>query len=75
MATAKRRQLTYEERAERRRREQELTERAVAQLRSSEGWQRWLAVRARVGLRRYRGCRVSSGSVGVCPGGFKSIWR
>jgi hypothetical protein len=41
-----------EARAERRAREQELTERAVAQLRCSEGWQRWLAVRARVGLHR-----------------------
>ena len=42
MATTKRRQLTDEERAQRRRREQELTERAVAQLRCSDGWQRWL---------------------------------
>jgi hypothetical protein len=53
MDTTKRRQLTDEERAERRRQDQQLTERAVAQLRCSEGWQRWLAVRARVGLRRY----------------------
>jgi hypothetical protein len=30
-----------------------LTEQAVAQLRCSAGWQRWLTVRARVGLRRY----------------------
>ena len=30
-----------------------MTERAVAQLRSSAGWQRWLTVRAQVGLRRY----------------------
>src|SRR4051812_49702861 len=45
--------LTKEEHAERRKHEQELTERAVAQLRSSAGWQRWLTVRARVGLRRY----------------------
>ena len=45
--------LTDEERAERRKQEQELTERAVAQLRSSAGWQRWLKVRARAGLRRY----------------------
>ena len=45
--------LTVEERAERRHQEQQLTERAVAQLRSSAGWQRWLTVRARVGLRRY----------------------
>lgn len=45
--------LTDEQRAERRRQEQELTEHAVCQLRSSAGWQRWLSVRARVGLRRY----------------------
>ena len=45
--------LTEEERAERRRQEQELTERAVAQLRCSAGWQRWLTVRSSVGLRRY----------------------
>ena len=53
MASSKRPTLTDEERAERRRQEQELTERAVAQLRSSAGWQRWLTVRAQVGLRRY----------------------
>jgi hypothetical protein len=45
--------LTDQERAERRRREQQLTEQAVAQLRTSAGWQRWLTVRARTGLRRY----------------------
>jgi antirestriction protein ArdC len=45
--------MTDEQRAERRRQQQELTERAVEQLRSSSGWQRWLTVRARVGLRRY----------------------
>jgi len=53
MPSSKRQTLTDEERAERRRQEQELTERAVAQLRSSAGWQRWLTVRARVGMRRY----------------------
>jgi hypothetical protein len=53
MATTKRRQLTDEQRAQRRRQEQELTERAVAQLRCSEGWQRWLRVRGRLVLRRY----------------------
>ena len=42
-----------EERAQRRREEQELTERAVPQLRSSDGWQRWLRVRAQTGCRRY----------------------
>jgi hypothetical protein len=61
MATTKRRQLTDEERAERRRQEQELTERAVAQLRCSDGWQRWLVVRARVGLRRYSLIILSGG--------------
>jgi antirestriction protein ArdC len=45
--------MTDEERAARRRHEQQLTEQAVAQLRSSAGWQRWLTVRAQVGLRRY----------------------
>jgi hypothetical protein len=53
MATTKRRQLTHEERAQRRRQEQQLTTRAVAQLRSSDGWQPWLQVRGRLGLRRY----------------------
>ncbi len=53
MSSSKRQTLTDEERAERRQHEQELTQRAVAQLRSSAGWQRWLTVRARVGLRRY----------------------
>ena len=45
--------MSDEERAERRKQEQQLTEQAVAQLRCSAGWQRWLIVRARVGLRRY----------------------
>jgi hypothetical protein len=45
-------QLTDEQRAERRREEQELTERAVAQLRSSDGWQRWIVLRGHAGLRR-----------------------
>jgi hypothetical protein len=53
MATTKRRQSTDDERAQRRRHEQELTERAVAQLRCGDGWQRWLRVRGRLGLRRY----------------------
>jgi hypothetical protein len=53
MAHSKRPTLTDEQRAERRRQQQELTEQAVAQLRCSDGWQRWLTVRARVGLRRY----------------------
>jgi hypothetical protein len=49
----RRRPLTEEQRAARRAQERELTERAIAQLRSSAGWQAWLAVRARTGLRRY----------------------
>jgi antirestriction protein ArdC len=53
MAKRQRIALTDEQRAERRRQEQELTEQAVAQLRCSAGWQRWLTVRAQVGLRRY----------------------
>jgi len=52
MAKRERIALTDEERAERRKQQQQLTERAVAQLRSSSGWQRWLTVRARAGLRR-----------------------
>jgi len=50
--TSKRR-LTEAERAERRAQDRELTIRAVAQLRTSRGWQAWLRVRARTGLRRY----------------------
>jgi antirestriction protein ArdC len=53
MARPDRVALTDQERAERRKQEQQLTERAVAQLRSSMGWQRWLTVRAQAGLRRY----------------------
>jgi antirestriction protein ArdC len=53
MAKRERVALTDQERAERRREEQELTARAVAQLRCSAGWQRWLQCRAKVGLRRY----------------------
>ena len=44
--------LSDEQRQRRRREEQQLTEQAVAQLRSSEGWQRWLVLRGRAGLRR-----------------------
>ena len=53
MAKRQRIALTDEQRAERRRQEQQLTEQAVAQLRCSAGWQRWLTTRGRVGLRRY----------------------
>ncbi|MDA0163129.1 ArdC family protein [Solirubrobacter ginsenosidimutans] len=48
-----RRRLTEAERTEQRARDRELTVRAVEQLRSSAGWQRWLQVRGRTGLRRY----------------------
>ena len=51
--SSQRRKLTEQERAERRARDRELTEQAVARLRTSAGWQAWLAVRARTGLRRY----------------------
>src|SRR3954468_17943920 len=53
MSSPSRPQLSEAERAERRARERELTARAVEQLRTSAGWQAWLAVRARTGLRRY----------------------
>src|SRR5271167_2897689 len=39
--------LSEEERAERRRADREFARRAVEQLQSSEGWQRWLATRGR----------------------------
>ncbi|HVC07033.1 MAG TPA: ArdC family protein [Solirubrobacterales bacterium] len=46
MASSKRRRpLNEEERAERRAAERKLMEQAIEQLRSSEGWQRWLYVR------------------------------
>jgi antirestriction protein ArdC len=51
--SANHRRLSDQERADRRRADRELTERAVAQLRSSDGWTRWLRARARTGLRRY----------------------
>ena len=53
MATRTRRRLTDEEHELRRAHERELTTRAVEQLRTSDGWQAWLRVRARTGLRRY----------------------
>src|SRR3954468_19781460 len=53
MPARSRRPLSDKERAERRARERELTIRAVAQLRTSAGWQDWLRVRARTGPRRY----------------------
>src|SRR4051794_37486651 len=53
MSSTASRRLSEAERAERRARDRELTSRAVAQLRTSPGWQAWLRVRARTGLRRY----------------------
>src|SRR4051795_3018488 len=53
MTSTRRARLTEAERAERRARDRELSTRAVAQLRTSPGWQAWLRVRARTGLRRY----------------------
>ena len=47
------RRLREDERAARRAQARELTARAVEQLRTSTGWQAWLRVRARTGLRRY----------------------
>src|SRR4051812_46089421 len=53
MTSTRRAGLSEAERSERRARNRELTIRAVAQLRTSAGWQAWLRVRARTGLRRY----------------------
>jgi hypothetical protein len=72
MVRQQRSTMTDEERAERRKQEQQLTEQAVAQLRSSAGWQRWLTVRAQVGLRRYSvlilsgGCGCWSDAASAC---------
>ena len=46
MAVKQRRQLTDDERAERRERDREYARKAVEQLRSSEGWKAWLTTRA-----------------------------
>jgi N-terminal domain of anti-restriction factor ArdC len=45
MAMRRRRKLTPEERAEKRAAERKLMAKAIEELRSSEGWQRWLRVR------------------------------
>lgn len=45
--------LTYAERARRRERDRERLMRATEQLLSSDGWQRWVRIRARNGLSRY----------------------
>ena len=69
MAKSQRVVMTDQERAERRRQEHELTERAVVQLRSSAGWQRWLKVNARAGLRRYSVLIWSRSVVAAAAGG------
>lgn len=46
MPTTIRPKLTEQERAERRQRDREYAQRAVEQLRSSDGWQQWLPTRA-----------------------------
>jgi hypothetical protein len=48
-----RRRLTDAERARRRAQDRERLEQAARQLLTSEGWQRWVRVRARNGLARY----------------------
>jgi hypothetical protein len=53
MSASTRPRLTEAEREAQRARDRELTVRAVAQLRTSAGWQAWLRVRAQTGLRRY----------------------
>jgi hypothetical protein len=47
------RRLTDAEREERRERDRQRLHRATEQLLSSEGWRRWVRVRARNGLSRY----------------------
>ncbi len=47
------RRLTDAEREERRERDHQRLHRATEQLLSSEGWRRWVRVRARNGLSRY----------------------
>jgi len=53
MAKTTRRRLTDDERAERRAQDRERLERAARELLFSEGWRRWIEVRARNGLARY----------------------
>ena len=53
MAAKTRPRLTDAERAERRAQDRDRLEQAARQLLSSEGWQRWVRVRARNGLARY----------------------
>lgn len=53
MPTTTRRRLTDEERTQRRAEGRERLERAANELLSSDGWQRWVRIRARNGLSRY----------------------
>jgi hypothetical protein len=46
MTVKQRKQLTDQERAERRERDREYARQAVQRLRSSEGWRAWLTTRA-----------------------------
>ena len=53
MAKTTRRHLTDDERAQRRAQDRERLEQAAQDLLTSDGWQRWVRVRARNGLARY----------------------
>ena len=53
MATTTSRRLTDEERARRRAHDRARLEQAARELLTSEGWQRWIKVRARNGLAKY----------------------
>ncbi len=53
MAKTTRRRLTDDERARRRAQDRERLEQAARELLSSDGWRRWIEVRARNGLARY----------------------
>lgn len=53
MAKTIRRRLTDEERAQRRAEDRERLQRAARELLTSDGWRRWIEVRARNGLARY----------------------
>ncbi len=53
MAKTTRRRLIDDERAERRAQDRLRLEQAARELLSSEGWRRWIEVRARNGLARY----------------------
>ena len=53
MAKSTRRRLTDDERAQRRAQDRERLEQAARELLTSDGWRRWVRVRARNGLSRY----------------------